>query len=62
MVDRKKSNTFNIIDYFYSINKQEFNVTDVVNYIKKNSNLLELNKDARVTIAPFQKVAKTQNE
>ena len=52
----------NIIDYFYSINKLEFNVTDVVNYIKKNPSLLELNKDARVTIAPFQEIAKTQNE
>ena len=51
-----------IIDYFYSIKKQEFNVTDVVNHIKNNSNLLELNKDARVTIAPFQEIAKTQNE
>ena len=52
----------NIIDYFYSINKLEFNVMDVVNYVKKNSNLLELNKDARVTIAPFQEIAKIQNE
>ena len=51
-----------IIDYFYSIKKQEFNVSDVVNHIKNNSNLLELNKDARVTIAPFQEIAKTQNE
>ena len=52
----------NIIDYFYSINKHEFNVTDVVSYMKKNCDLLELNKDARVTIAPFQEIAKSQNE
>ena len=52
----------NVINYFYSLNKPDLNVTDVVNYIKTNSNLLDLNKDARVTIAPFQKVAKTQNE
>lgn len=51
-----------IINYFYSINNPDFNVKDVVKYLRNNMKLLDLNKDARVTIAPYQKIAKTYHE
>ena len=36
----------------------DYRVNDVVKYLRNNINLLDLNKDARVVDAPFQKLAK----
>ena len=52
----------NIIDYFSSNKNNDFSVNDVINYIKDNKELLNLNKNARVSVARFQKIAKTYNE
>ena len=47
-----------IIEHFYPNRKFEFSLKDIVNYLKKNMQLLELNRDARVNISPYQKKAK----
>jgi len=47
-----------IIEYFYANKKFEFSLKDIVNYLKENKQLLELNKDARVNVSPYQKKAK----
>lgn len=47
-----------IIERFYPNRKFEFSLKDIVNYLKKNMQLLELNKDARVNISPYQRKAK----
>jgi len=47
-----------IIERFYPNRKFEFSLKDIVNYLKKNMKLLELNKDARVNISPYQRKAK----
>ena len=47
-----------IIEYFYPSKKFEFSLKDIVNYLKKNKQLLELNKDARVNVSSYQKKAK----
>lgn len=52
----------NIIHHFHSSENVLFSTKDVVEYIKKNPNLLDLNKDARVTIAPYQKLALNKND
>ena len=36
----------------------DYHVIDVINYLRKNNNLLNLNKDARIVEAPYQKLAK----
>jgi len=51
-----------IIFYFNSINKLNFSVKDVIIYLRNNIKLLELNKDARVSTAPDQKIAKSPYE
>ena len=51
----------NIIEYFQSKHHTSYSVSDVVKYIKNNSTLLELNKDARFKAAPFQKLANNKN-
>ena len=52
----------NIIDYFYSIKNKEFNVNDVVKYLKQNNTLLRLNENARITESPYQTIANSPNE
>ena len=47
-----------IIEHFYPKRKFEFSLKDIVNYLKKNMQLLEINKDARVNRSPYQKKAK----
>ena len=47
-----------IIEYFYTNKKFEFSLKDIINYLKKNKQLLELNKDTRVNVSPYQKKAK----
>lgn len=47
-----------LIEYFYPNKKFEFSLKDIVNYLKENKQLLELNKDARVNVSPYQKKAK----
>ena len=50
-----------IIGHFYSQNKFDFTDLDIVRYIRSNIKLLELNKDARVNVSPYQKIAKPDN-
>lgn len=52
----------NIIEFLRAEKGEEFFIIDIITYIKNNPKLLELNKDARVSIAPFQKVANKLNE
>jgi len=47
-----------IIEYFYPNKKFDFFAKDIVNYLKENKKLLELNKDARANVSPYQKKAK----
>jgi len=47
-----------IIKYFYPNKKFDFFTKDIVNYLKRNIQLLELNKDKGITIAPYQRKAK----
>lgn len=47
-----------IIEKLYKEKGYLFKAIDVINLIKDNIHLLELNNDARVSDAPFQKVAK----
>ena len=37
---------------------EDYHVNDVVKYVRENISLLNLNKDARVVDAPFQKLTK----
>jgi len=46
-----------IIDHFYPSKKFDFFTKDIVNYLKENKQLLELNKDARVNVSPYQRKA-----
>lgn len=48
----------NIINKLHTDFEFNYHVIDVINYIKKNPDLLKLNKDARVVDAPYQKIAK----
>jgi len=47
-----------IIENFYPNKKFDFSLKDIINYLKENKQLLELNKDARVSVVPYQKKAK----
>lgn len=47
-----------IIEHFYPNRKYDFSLKDIVNYLKKNMQLLELNKDARVNTNSYIKKAK----
>lgn len=51
----------NIINHFYRNDHINFKALDIVRYIRANIGLLELNKDARVNVSPYQKIAK-ENE
>ena len=50
----------NIIAHIEKNIGSNYHVIDVVNYLKNNPNLLNLNKNARVVEAPFQKLAKKE--
>jgi len=47
-----------VINHLYPKLGFKFSALDVVNFIKRNKHLLELNKNARITVAPYQKIAK----
>lgn len=47
-----------IISYFYAQNNIEFSALDIIKYLRGNIELLDLNKDARINISPYQQIAK----